>query len=515
MDKREFPSDACDQIFQLWIGAGGPTPDQAWQRLQLAAGAGQLRLARYLKRFIPPLERTTADLWIDTHRNPAVVLDTSILDPQLVQATPIAVHAMHRLARVNPQLAAANLAEISKRYRIPPETVAALRYRIAIGLAVDGHPGAAFWLESVPAANRDASLRAWIVRTALRNRDWQRALEAIEKMPDQEGDTAHWRYWRARALEALGETTTALEGYRSLAQERDYHGFLAADRIGVKPSLNNHPLQVDAAVRGQLLQLAPIERARELYALKRVREATSEWRFGLVDASVDEYRAAAKIAHDWGWYNQAIVTVARARDWNDLEIRFPTRYSKLVMSSAQRDGIDPAWVFGIMRQESLFDPTIRSRAGATGLMQIMPATGRQVAKDLGMSWSGRPTLIRPEYNIRIGSRYLRMGLDRLSGRHIFATAGYNAGPGRVEQWLASGESVPADIWIELIPFRETRRYLRKVVEYTVIYQYRLGHQTNFISRVMGPVTPESKGAVAATSPTGISAHSFLEEPPGV
>ena len=493
--------DACDPIFQLWIEAGGPSRDQVWKRLQMASRGGQLRLAKYLKRFLPPSERSTADLWIDGYRQPAKMLDSGALDPQLTQATPIAVHAMLRLARIDPEAAASLLATASERYKIPADSIAALRYKIAIGLAVDGHPGAAFWLDSVPAPVRDASLRAWNVRTHLRNRDWHQVLTAIESMPASEGGENHWRYWRARALESLGESDPASTEYRALAGLRDYHGFLAADRLGLAPSIKNSPLQVDAAVKRRLLHRPAMQRARELYALDRVSEADLEWRFALTDANADEYRAAAKIAHDWGWYYQGIATVARARDWDDLDLRFPTRYQALVLSAARRNRIDPAWIFGVMRQESMFHPTIRSHAGAIGLMQIMPATGRRVAKGLGMPWSGKKTLVQPEDNIGIGSRYLRMGLDRLQGRHIFATAGYNAGPARVEQWLDSDESMPADVWIELVPFRETRRYLRKVVEYTVIYQHRLGHRTDFVARVMLPIEGRNVRKTASLLPT--------------
>ncbi len=478
---------ACDPIFELWRAAGGPTARQAWERFRLATLAGRIQLSNYLKRYIPETERPIADLWIDAHRHPAALLESGRLAPTAEHSAGIANHAMQRWARMDAIGAAPSLAKIAKRYSLSPDAVAAAHYEIAVGLAVDGHPLAPWWLVSVPAQAKDETIWAWSVRAGLRKGDWHATLETIERMPEGQAVEYQWRYWRARALEMIGEVDRARPIFEDLAGHRDYFGFLAADRLGRAPQLNHSALQVDSTVRQSLRKRPAFLRARELYRLRREPEAQSEWNHGLQDANAPEYRAAAQLAHDWGWSFQAIATIAKANDWDDLDLRFPLHYRERILSVAARDGIEPAWIFGVLRQESMFHPTIRSRAGATGLMQIMPATGRLVARDLGIPWAGHRTLTEPDSNIGIGSRYLRMTLDSLGGRHVLATAGYNAGPARVSRWLRNGETMPADVWIELVPYRETRRYLRKVLEYTVIYQHRLKRRPDFIRQVMMPV----------------------------
>jgi soluble lytic murein transglycosylase len=188
-----------------------------------------------------------------------------------------------------------------------------------------------------------------------------------------------------------------------------------------------------------------------------------------------------------GWHDQAIVTLARAGYWDDLSLRFPTPHQDRVLASARSESIDPAWVYAVMRQESIFRSDAKSPAGALGLMQIMPATGRRIAKDLQMSLPNNYVLLKPDTNIRYGTRYLRHTLDQLQKNPVLATAAYNAGPNRVRQWLPEEGTLDADLWAETVPFFETRKYIKKVMEYTTVYEQRLGQSNGTMLARMGRI----------------------------
>jgi soluble lytic murein transglycosylase len=200
-------------------------------------------------------------------------------------------------------------------------------------------------------------------------------------------------------------------------------------------------------------------------------------------------QAAAKLAERYGWHDRAIFTLARTGYWDDLELRFPLEHAALVKHNAELQGIDIAWVFAVMRQESAFMSNARSHAGAMGLMQLMPSTARQVAKNvLKTPPPRRQDLFEPDTNIALGSAYLKQMKGRLGDSAVLATAAYNAGPHRVTRWLPE-ETLPADIWIELVPFKETRGYLKRVLAYTVIYEKRMGRQPKRLEQRLHPVPP--------------------------
>jgi soluble lytic murein transglycosylase len=190
--------------------------------------------------------------------------------------------------------------------------------------------------------------------------------------------------------------------------------------------------------------------------------------------SDEELARAAKLADAWGWHGRAIMTVARTPHLDDLEMRFPLAYHDRLLKQASANRIDPAWMYAIVRQESAFMADARSPAGALGLMQIMPSTGRRIGRSLSKPLGNRLQLLDADVSLEFGSTYLRTLLDQLDENPILAAAAYNAGPHRVERWRPAERNMSADLWIENVPFRETREYLRRVIAYTTIYEQRLG-----------------------------------------
>lgn len=481
--------DACDPAFAVWRARGGLTPALIWQRFERAMQAGQDGLGRYLSRLLPDARRPAAERWLQVESDPTRVLSERF-DPSDAYTPAILHHGLWRWSSRDSVTAAAAHDTLRQRYELPDNADwDALQRRLALFVASRGHPDARRRLDELPARLVDESVEEWRVRVALQNRDWSAALGQLQRMSAAIAARPQWRYWRARALEATGRREDAEALFRELAELRDYHGFLAADRLDRPYRILHQPVTVPDQQLGDLAAESGIVRARELYRLQRPAEARIEWEQALSGADPARLRAAARLADDWGWHDRAIIALGRTGDWDDLELRFPLPYRDDVVVQARARGIDPAWVYAVARQESLFQTDARSGAGALGLMQILPGTGRTIAGELGVDWSGSYGLLQPATNLRFGTYYLRRSLERLQQHPMLATAAYNAGPHRVVDWLPARESIPADIWAEIIPFHETRDYVKRVMEYAVVYGWRLGDMPRRLSARLRPIVP--------------------------
>jgi soluble lytic murein transglycosylase len=274
----------------------------------------------------------------------------------------------------------------------------------------------------------------------------------------------------------LGRREEANKLLVELSKERSYYGFMAADHLGQVFSFLHQSLPVEQSLIEQTAALPGLRRARELLALERTLEARREWNLALQDRSPAELKAAARLAQEWDWPSQVILTLAKIRYWNDLELRFPLNHRQQVDRQAKDHGLDSAWIYAIVRQESAFSVDARSSAGAIGLMQLMPRTAKEVATKTAYRSFEVNDLLQPEVNIELGAAYLNQIYRRLQENPVLATAAYNAGPSRVMGWLPD-QPLATDVWIETVPFRETREYLKRVLAYTVIYNHRLGNHS--------------------------------------
>lgn len=481
--------DACDPIFQRWRDNGGITQALIWQRFVLAMEEGQTGLGRYLNRQMAEPNKATAQLWLDVHERPQRVLESQRFDAGNAYTSTILLHGVWQWSRKDSVSAARALDQLKQRYRFEAtEKFYNLERRLAVLIAKRNDPSAAARLSALPPAAVDQEAAEWRVRTALRRQNWRLVLQWLEQMPPAGQNEPDWRYWRARALEAGGQTGPAQAIYQELSQLRDYYGFLAANRIGSKYNIQHQPIAVADPTLESVANLPGLQRARELYILERLSDARREWQHASRDFDPSQLTAAAKLAQSWNWHAQAIATLARADIWNDLQLRFPMPYQATIEQYAKAQNIDPAWVYAVMRQESLFQPDARSSAGAMGLMQIMPGTGRKIASDLKLNLPNTSALFNANTNIRYGTYYLRFTLNQLQGNPVLATAAYNAGPGRVRRWLPDQVSDP-DIWVELIPFDETRKYVKRVMEYAAVYEWKLGRTQSSMQQRMPRILP--------------------------
>jgi len=373
------------------------------------------------------------------------------------------------------------------RFAFPPGEQAAIDRRIALIHAWRHLPEAAALLEALPESSRDADTRAWAVRVALRGQDWAAVEHALAALSPEEAAEPVWRYWLGRVLENTGRSDQARMVYASLSGERGYYSFMAADRLGAEYQWGAAPVPARDDVLAALEQRPDVIRSRELFHVGLESYGRLEWQQALARLSPGERSQAAILAQRWGWYSRAITAASVAAAHDALELRFPLAWQPLFEERSERAGIHSAWVYGVARSESLFVPDARSGAGALGLMQLMPATGRQLARRAGLPWNGSPTLIDPETNVTLGTTYLADMLARYDGHRVLATAAYNAGPSRVDRWLPEDAALPADAWIDSVPYSETRAYVQRVLAAEAVFHWRMTGQTARLADVMQPV----------------------------
>ena len=465
--------DACDPIFSVLAASQRMTPDLVWRRIRLAMAENAPSLAGFLAKSLPAEQRAWVDVWRAVHERPTATPAQASLRKDVPPVREILVHVAGRWARGDAAAARQWWTGIEDRYAFSAEQRAQARRAIALQAAYKRMPHAHRWLAEVPASARDESLRGWQARSALLHRDWRAVVEAVEGMPPEEADEGEWRYWWAQAQIRLGNAAAAQPVLEALATQRSFHGFLAADALERDYALNRRPILATDAELNELQQRHPaLLRAGELRRVQLIYDARREWNFGTRDLTPRDLERAALLAHQWGWHDRAIFAAGRSGHLDDIELRFPVLHTDEVMGAARSLRLDPAWVMGVMRQESAFIADVRSAAGALGLMQLMPGTGADMARLLKLPKPNNADLLRPDLNIRLGTQYLRKTLDSL-GNPVLATAAYNAGPGRVRRWLPDGRPMPTALWVDTIPFSETRGYVRNVFAFATIYDMRL------------------------------------------
>lgn len=482
---------SCDRIFSLWRQHGLLTSDLAWRRFVLVMNNNEIRLARYLLQMMGPEHKAGAELWLRVHSDPGLVVSL----PQAARDHParnsFLIHGIKRLARADIDKAVRAWAKsVSARYDFTPEESAEVHRSLAMTLALRGRKEAMDWLTMIDAAAADATLREWRVRAAISQSDWSAALSAIYQLTEDEQTTPRWRYWQARALDALNQRQQADEILLGLALSRGYYSFLAADHLQWSYQLNHAPVDMEVAGSVTPDEYPGVARARELFKLDRLADARREWYYATRDMTDRQLQSAAMLAHGWGWHDRAIVTVARSTHPDDMELRFPLVHREQVTAEAEKRGVDPALAFAVIRQESAFAADARSSAGALGLMQLLPQTANKLASHLNMPPANRMNLLDVSTNLQLGLTFLRRLIDRYENQMV-AAAAYNAGPGRVNQWLPYDDVVKADLWAETVPFLETRNYIQNVVYFASIYDQRLGQPVRRLNERMPPVLPRN------------------------
>jgi soluble lytic murein transglycosylase len=478
---------ACEPLFSLLAISSQLTPDLIWQRFEQALSENRVALADYLRRLLDNNEQKLADVWMQVHQQPKLIRENPLLDENDPRLGRLFAHAVERLAKTDLDLAVMIWDGNKQHPLLDSQAVQRIERKLALALAYNRKQDAYRRLNQLPVFDKD--VREWKVRAALLEQDWRHIDEALAGLAPEELKEARWQYWQARSLAVKGNRVDSDNLYLKLAEDRSFYGFLAADAAARPYSLSDKPISLAANDIDEMAAEPDFQAVNELRYLNRQLEAERQWWHAVKKLSRDRLAVAAKLAQFWHWDPVAIKTLAKADYWDDLALRFPLGYMPQVQNNAYRYQLDPAMVLGLMHQESMLDSNALSAAGARGLMQLMPKTGRQIAQELKEPWSSESSLFNPDINISYGAYYYKSLLNRYNGHAALAAAAYNAGPSRVAKWLPQAGPMAADIWIETIPYKETRKYVISVLSYIIIYQHRIQGGTLKMKDFMRDILP--------------------------
>lgn len=471
----------CDPLFSAWLKAGQISDEVVWARMLKAFEERQRSLMTYVSRKGSDELKPWSDKLLAVYSKPSDLRKHKLPADQPYSAD-IATQGLAYLARYSPAKALENWEHFRGQLNFSQEQQQQIEYAIALQSLFAKTEANLDWMPGALARLQEDKLVEIRLRWALAEQDWPALTATLPLLSEEAKEKAGWRYWRARSLSQAGDDEGSRKLLEALAMERDYYGFLAADRLRKPYAFNNQPLVLQSAATEPLRGLPAVQRIGELNYHQEQRNAHSEWYKILQDTQLPEQQQAfAKLAVEEGWHRMAIDAATHAKTWDALDVRFPTPYQNTFDHYAAIQRVPSTELMAIARRESAFFPEARSPVGARGLMQIMPATGEQVAAQIGRPHS-RAELYEVEHNILLGSAYYRQLLDRFDGIRPFALAAYNAGPHRVDRWRNDkGEQVPVDIWIDTIPYRETRNYVQAVLSYNLVFQHMLGDTDDFLT----------------------------------
>jgi soluble lytic murein transglycosylase len=494
--------DACDALFTALVARGDIALADRKARLRLAVAKGNTRLAQKIADDLPGKERIREREFAAIDRDPLRAVKTGKFDWKSPSGRELALYALDRAARKD--AAGAREAWLAWRQHLPPSDRGYGDLRIAWHAARQLEPSANRWFNEVKDVTLTPEQQVVRIRAALRARAWRDVQAGIDALPPAEQQEAVWRYWRARALAALGHEDEATPLFAALVDRFDYYGLLAGDALGRGPAqiaaFGAASSPVTEAALASFGAREDVKRAVLLARFDLRLESLREWSHAIRGLDDDALLLAAEFARRTALYDRAIFTAERTSSRIDFAMRYLTPYRAQFAAAAREQGIDEELLYGIARQESRFVADIVSSAGAIGLMQLMPGTARWVAKKLAMSDYSPSRIADVELNTQFGAFYFKHWLDRLGGLPVLAAAAYNAGPSRAQAWRPAAVPLEGAIWVETIPFDETRDYVKRVLSNTMLYTRALDRPYVPLTQRLGVVTPRDLDSVAASEP---------------
>lgn len=486
-------TEACTAPLGRLADSGRLPAESVWERLHRQLAQGKLKEARTLDSLLPAGEALpwrSVETVVD---HPARYL--ARLPDQFAasrRGRELAAFAVLRMARADAHVAAARWQEIESRF--PAAERGYVWNRLALAAAQSHQPEATGWFDQAETLGDkpDEEQRAWRVRAALRTGQWQAVRRAIAAMPEAQAAQPEWLYWQGRALAATGNAEAAKALYGRIADQPSFYGILAGEALG-RPFVP--PPRAAAPTAAELAEAAAqpgLVRGLALIRLDIRIEGIREWNWALTGLNDRQLLAAAELARRNDVIDRAINTADRTRSEHDYAQRYPTPFFDQVAPRARQVDLDPAWVYGLMRQESRFIMDAKSSVGAKGLMQLMPATAKWVAKKIGMTHYHPTKVANMDINVTLGTNYMRMVMDSLDDHPVLASAAYNAGPGRARKWRAE-RPLEGAIYAETIPFNETRDYVKKVMANAITYAALLGGNSHSLTSRLGTIRPRGFG----------------------
>ena len=482
---KELP-DSCGVLFEAAIGAGVISQQDIWQRLRIALEIGNLSLVKPLAGRLTGNLSMSPDALDRAKADPGGFLDGQNLENASTGQLTVAMFALQRLARQSPDQAAQRWSKLSSLFPFAEQ-----RYFfgwLAFEAARKHDARAVQWYRQAGEAQLNEQQAAWRVRAALRVQNWPEVLASINAMSEKQRSESVWQYWKARALQVQGKRIEAAKIFAPLSAGYDFYAQLAGEELGDTAVLSavQPAYQYTRPELATMEALPGIRRALALYRMDLRTDAFREWSWAIRNFNDRELLAAAEIARRNEIYDRAINTADKTVQVHDFSLRYLAPYRAELSEHIRENGLEEAWVYGLMRQESRFITAAKSGVGAAGLMQVMPATARWIAKKMG--WKGyRDALIHQlDTNLKLGTFYMKNVLSSLEDSPVLASAGYNAGPSRAKRWRAE-RPLEGAIYIETIQFDETRDYVKKVMSNTVYYAREFGEPVRSLKQRLGVV----------------------------
>ncbi|MHB8770658.1 MAG: lytic transglycosylase domain-containing protein [Syntrophales bacterium] len=488
-------SEGCAALTEALARSGDLTPRDLADRFRVLVRAGLITEAKRLVELAPGDQLPRAQRIDRAVQAPGAYLDGAGSELETAAGRELAIAALTRLAQNDPQAAVNRWSRQVLRERFGSEERSYVWGVLATQGARRHLPEALAWFGEAGAAPLADEQLAWRARIALRQGNWREVKAAIEGMETSVFNEPVWIYWLGRALCELGAPEEGKRLFGCIAQEHHFYGQLAAEELGIPLTIPPKAAPPTKKELAEVADLGGIKRALALYRLGLRSEATAEWVWAIRPMEDRQLLAAAELARRNGIWDRAINTADKTVSLHDFGMRYPAPYGKVLSEQARLRQIDEPWVLGLVRQESRFIADARSSAGASGLMQLLPATARWVARKIGMKGYHASRVNQPRVNVALGAFYLRHVMGGLDGSPVLAAAAYNAGPGRARRWL---DAMPLEgaIYIETIPFAETRHYVKKVMANTVYYDALRGGERRSLKSRLGTVkgSPAKNGA---------------------
>jgi len=485
LEPAELP-DGCQRLSGILSARGKLSVTDVWRRVRVLFEHGQITAAKTTLGLLPKKEAPDERMLAEAARQPKRLLERLPKVLETRAAREVAVLAAVRFARSDPPAAARALdGALGERF-----SQSELRYLwglVGYEAAREHHERALEWFARADSMQLEDRHLAWRARAALRAGQWKVVRESIDRMTPANANHPAWVYWYGRALAAQGEETGSRAFYLRIAGQTDFYGLLANEELGylvALPQETYEPTEQDVAAAAAEPGLA---RALELIRLGIRVEGVREWLFAIRSFDDQKLIGAAELARRAGAYDRAIHTADRTSRVHNYALRYPVPYHDVFREYAKSHGVDEAWVLGLVRQESRFNTDARSAAGAAGLMQVMPGTARYVASRLGLRNYRPKNVTDIETNVTLGTGYMRLVMEQL-GHPVLASAAYNAGPSRARRWRDT-RSLEGAVYVESIPFSETRDYVRKVMANAVMYSAVLNQKPVPLKTRLGAILP--------------------------
>lgn len=481
--------NACDSVLTHYLDSEQISQALILQRFHLAYVNNKTTLMSYLITLMDSNNEQFAKQLYALHKEPSKIVTSPLFESKEHANHDFLIASIKRLAKKDIELGLnAYLSYERKSAFSSTERVKLQKYLIS--RIMNSNELTLFpWLDQTLATLGDEPLTERRIRYAIRLNHWPDIeywlgqLDEIKRQDSKQLDSK-WVYWQARVLEEQQQQEQADKLYQKIATERNYYGFLAAQKLGLAYQFNadivNGQQQDLAHLKAQLAHIDELYFHQHMYLLKR------EWRVLITGKSINLQRQLGLFAFQKGWAHLSVVASILSKSWDALNIRFPAAKPQLFYANADLYELDSSYIYAITRQESSFDEFANSPVGARGYMQLMPQTAKETAQKIGMKdYQQRSQLTDGDINVQLGTAYFDSLLKRYKGNRVLATAAYNAGPNRVDRWQGNKEgraeqALAMDSWVEAIPYKETRRYVKNVLVYNVIYQHILDKPLEFL-----------------------------------